>query len=64
YRDFIVAELTLLRDKLGEPVRYRKIMRTKVLPALVALDDTLAKRPEAPQKTEEMIRNIIRSAME
>jgi hypothetical protein len=63
HRDFIVAELSLLQDKIKEPVRYRKVMRTKVLPALVALDDKLARKPEAPQKAEEMLRNIIHSAM-
>jgi len=61
YRDFIVKELKLLRDGFGDPIQYRKAMRTKVLPALTELDDKWAVKPDNPKEAQKMISKIIRS---
>lgn len=61
YHDFVLKELKMLRDGLGDPVQYRKAMRTKVLPSLVELDDKLAVTPAEPGEAQKMIRQIIRS---
>lgn len=59
YRELILKELTLLLHEIGNPIHYRKIMRTKVLPALASLDDQLAINPVDPKKAQEMISQII-----
>jgi len=61
YHDFVLHELRLLRDTLGDPIRYRQAMRTKVLPALTELDDKLAVKPAEPGEAQKMISQIIRS---
>ena len=61
YREFVVQELRLLRETLGDPIQYRKAMRTKVLPALTELDDKLAVKPPEPGEAQKMISKIIRS---
>lgn len=61
YREFVLQELRLLRDMLGDPILYRQAMRTKVLPALAELDDKLAVKPPKPEEAQKMISQIIRS---
>jgi len=61
YREFVLQELRLLRDILGDPILYRQAMRTKVLPALTELDDKLAVKPPEPEEAQKMISQIIRS---
>jgi hypothetical protein len=61
YKDFVLKELRLLRDELGDPIRYRRAMRTKVLPALAELDDKLEVSPPEPEEAQKMISKIIRS---
>jgi hypothetical protein len=61
YREFLLKELKLLRDGLGDPVRYRQAMRTKILPALAELDDKLVVRPTELGEAQKMISKIIRS---
>lgn len=61
YREFVVEELRLLRDTIGDTIQYRKAMRTKVLPALTELDDKLAVKPPEPGEAQKMISKIIRS---
>ncbi len=61
HREFILRELTLLRDELRAPVQYQQAMRTKVLPALTELDDKLAIQPVTQEEAQEMISQIIRS---
>lgn len=61
YHDFVLKELKLLRDELGDPIQFRQAMRTKVLPALTELDDKLAVKPEEPEEAQKMINKIIRS---
>lgn len=63
YREFVLQELRLLRDRLGDPIQYRQAMRTKVLPALTELDDKLAVKPPDPEEAQKMISRIIRSAV-
>lgn len=62
YRDFVVKELKSLRDDLGEPVLFRRQMRTRVLPALAELDDRFALKPPVPQEARQMISRAIRLA--
>ena len=61
YREFVIKELRMLRDDLGDPIQYRKAMRTKVLPALTELDDKLAVKPAEPGEAQKLISKIIRS---
>lgn len=61
YHDFVLQELKFLRAELGDPIQYRKLMRTKVLPALADLDDKLAVKPAEPGEAQKMISKIIRS---
>lgn len=61
YREFVLLELKLLRDKLGDPIQYRQAMKSKVLPALTELDDRLAVKPVEPGEAQKMIIKIIRS---
>lgn len=61
YRKFVLKELRFLRDILPDPIQFRQVMRTKVLPALTNLDDTWAGRPPDPGEAQEMIRKIFRS---
>ena len=60
YLDYVVKELSLLRDELGV-IQYRQAMRTKVLPALTELDDKWAVKPPEPGEAQKMISKIIRS---
>lgn len=62
YREFVLQELKLWRDKLGDPIQYRQAMKSKVLPALTELDDKLAVKPVEPGEAQKMISKIIRSA--
>ncbi len=61
YREFVLQELRLLRDGLGDPIQYRQAMRTKVLPALTELDDKFAVKPPEPGEAQKMISQMIRS---
>jgi hypothetical protein len=61
YHDFVLSELTMLREELGDPIHYQEVMRTKVLPALTELDDRLAVSPSEPGEAQKMISKIIRS---
>lgn len=63
FREFVLKELRLLRDVLGDPIQYRKVMRTQVLPALTELDDKLAVGPPEPGEAQKMISKTIRSAV-
>lgn len=62
YRKFVLKELRLLRDVLPDPIQYRQVMRTKVLPALTDLDDKWAVRPPEPGEAQKMIAEMFRSA--
>lgn len=62
YHDFVLEELQVLRDKLVDPLLYRKAMRSKVLPALMDLDDRLAVQPVEPVEGQKLISQLIRSA--
>lgn len=61
YRDYVLKELKLLYHKLGDPIVYRKVMRTKVLPALAELDDKFAVTPPNSREAQKMISQTIRS---
>lgn len=61
YRDVVMEELRALRDELDDPIEYRHIMRSSVLPALGDLDDILALKPPEPEEAKKMIRQIISS---
>jgi hypothetical protein len=61
YHDYLLEQLRVLRDGLGDPIQYRQAMRTKVLPALADLDDKLAVKPAEPGEAQKMIRQIVRS---
>jgi hypothetical protein len=61
YREFVLKELRRFRDELGDPIQYRQVMRTRVLPALTELDDNLAVRPPEPGEAQKMISKILRS---
>ena len=60
-REFVLQELKLFRDGLGDPIQYRQAMRSKVLPALTELDDNFAVKPPEPGEAQKMISKIIRS---
>ena len=62
YREFVLKELRLMRDELGDPIRYRQAMRTRILPALTELDDRLAVKPPEPKEAQKLISQTIRSA--
>ena len=64
YRELVLEELAWLRDRLGDPVRYREAMRAKVVPALTELDDTWAAKPVEPEEARKLISRSIRSAGE
>jgi hypothetical protein len=61
YREFILKELTILRDGIDDPIHYRQTMRTKVLPALAELDDQLAEKPVEQEIAQQMIGRAILS---
>ncbi len=61
YNKLMLVELRLLRDVLPDPIQYRQVIKTKVLPALTELDDKLAVKPVEPAEAQEMISKIIRS---
>lgn len=61
HRELIMEELRQLRFELPDPIRYRKLMRTEILPALAQLDDQSAVKPAEPKQTEELIRKIFSS---
>lgn len=63
YREFVVKELKLLYKEFRDPIRFRRIMKTKVLPGLAELDDKMAATPAEPGHAKEMISKIIRSAV-
>ncbi len=60
HREFVLRELKALRDRLGGAGRYREAMRTKILPALIDLDDELAVKPVDPERAQERIREVVR----
>lgn len=60
YRELVLQELKLLRERLGDPAQYRQAMRIKVLPALTELDDRLAVKPGEPGEAQKLISDIIR----
>jgi hypothetical protein len=62
YRPFVLKELRSLRDILPDPIEYRELMRTKVLPALTALDDKWAVRQPQQAEAQKMIAEVIHSA--
>lgn len=62
YRDFMLKEFKLLRDRFQEPVQFREAMRTRVLPALAEIDDKFAVKPVEPEEAKKMISKIIRTA--
>lgn len=62
YHDFVLQELQLLQDKVGDPQLYRKAMRSKVLPALMELDDQLAVQPVEAAEGQKLISKLIRAA--
>jgi len=60
-REFVLKELIILRERLGDPIEYRQVMREKLLPALSDLDDIFAVKPPKPEEAQEIIREVIRS---
>lgn len=62
HREFVLMELVGLRKRISDPVAYRKIMRTKVLPELADLDEKMAIQPAKPEEVRKMISTIIRTA--
>lgn len=62
YREFMLKEFKLLRDRLSDPALFRKVMRTKVLPQLAEIDDKFAAKPVEPEEAQRMIGTIIRAA--
>lgn len=63
YREFLVAELELLSKKIDDPILFRKVMRTDVIPALTELDDSMAVKPPEPEAGKKAISSIIRKAI-
>lgn len=61
-RKFILKELKGLLDVLPDPIQYRHVVKTKVLPKLTDLDDEWAVRPPEPEQAHEVIAEVIRSA--
>jgi len=61
YHDFVLQELRLLREELGDPIQYRQVMRTKVLPELSELDDKWAVKPPEPGEAQKILSKIIHS---
>jgi hypothetical protein len=59
----LLEELRFLREELDGPIQYRKVMRSKILPALSDLDDQLAVKPSVPAEAQKMISELIRSAV-
>lgn len=64
YRELVVEELRRLRREVADPVRYRKAMRTKVMPALIEIDDALAAKPLEPDEAQRLIRAKVRAGGE
>lgn len=62
YREFMLKEFVLLRDRLADPVLFRKAMRTRVLPELAEIDDKFAANPVEPEEAMKIIGRIIRAA--
>lgn len=60
YREFMLKEFKLLRDRLEDPMRFRKAMRTRVLPELAEMDDKFAANPVEPEEARKMIGKVIR----
>lgn len=61
YREFIMKELRILYDALDDPIKYRKVMKTKILPSLIELDDQWAVTPPKPDEAQKTIDKIIQS---
>lgn len=62
YRKPMLKEMRILRDVFPDPIQYRQVMRTKVLPALADLDDNWAVRPPEPGQAHKIITEMFRSA--
>ncbi len=62
YREYILKELKLLYKEIGKPIQYRKVMRTRVLPSLIELDDKFAIKPPEPADAQKLISKIIQSS--
>ena len=61
HRELILSELRTLQLELSDQVKYRKLMRTEILPALAQLDDQLAEKQMETKQAEEMIRKVLGS---
>lgn len=61
YREFIMEELRILYNSLNDIVRYRTVLKKKVLPAFIELDDNWAVTPPKPDQAEKTIDKIIQS---
>lgn len=61
YFEWVIKELRRLYTKFGDPIQYRQVMRTKVLPALTELDDKWAVKQPEPKDAQKIISEVIRS---
>ena len=61
YREFIMEELRILYDTLDDIVKYRKVLKKKILPSFIELDDKWAVTPPKPDEAEKTIDKIIQS---
>lgn len=60
FREYLLKEFTLLRERFDDPIEFRRAMRTRVLPALAEIDDKLAVKPVEPEEAQKMLSKIIR----
>lgn len=64
HHDLILEELAILRDKLGDPILYRRAMREVVAPKLVEMDDRFFAGAVDPREAKSEISKLIRSTAE
>jgi hypothetical protein len=60
-RDFLIKELTWLHTEIKDPLLYRKVMRTKVLPALAEFDDSMAEKAIESKEAQKKLSTLVRS---